>query len=98
MPPDGRRVRSVRPWTIGLFRIMLQMWTGLVLPYVQLGGGLLTTVVPMFANVIWHVGLIRLPLMGPWLPADRICRRQQAQVSGVLIGEDEPARADWVCT
>lgn len=41
------------PWVVGLFRIMLAMEGGrLMLPMLQLAGGLLTVCVPMFSNVI----------------------------------------------
>jgi hypothetical protein len=41
------------PWVVGLFRIMLAMEGGrLMLPMLQLAGGLLTVCVPMFSCVI----------------------------------------------
>lgn len=47
------------PWAIGLFRIMLCMERGLVLPLLQLAGGLLTAMVPMIACLFWLTAAFR---------------------------------------
>lgn len=47
------------PWTIGIFRIMLRMGDSLILPWCQLAGGLLTSMVPMFACIVWLTAAFR---------------------------------------
>jgi hypothetical protein len=48
------------PWVIGIFRVMLAIEPGkLVLPYLQLAGGLLTVPVPMFACIAWLAAAFR---------------------------------------
>jgi hypothetical protein len=47
-------------WTIGLFRVMVKMERGgQLLSYVQLIGGVLTAMVPMFACIIWLTAAFR---------------------------------------
>lgn len=48
------------PWVIAIFRVMLVMENGRVmLPYLQLAGGLLTVPVPMFACIVWLTAAFR---------------------------------------
>ena len=48
------------PWTIGIFRLMQVMERRvLILPYAQLIGGILTTMVPMLACIVWLTAAFR---------------------------------------
>ena len=48
------------PWTVGLFRIMLRLERGgPVWSYLQLAGGMLTSVVPLMACLVWLTAAFR---------------------------------------